>query len=195
MKTPRPTVAVLMGLVLLAAVGLAALRASSPLWASGLFTMAVLAILGSAVVAVASTGIGRATASGFAIACGGYLAVAFGPLAIPHGTPPPPLLASPLLALTERFTQGPEPGMVEEVFVGSGKDPDMLVYPSDREPVFDETPDSQQPSIRVYSRNQVARQHHRIGHTLVALALGACGALLGRAVAFRQGLRREGSSI
>lgn len=52
MRRMRFPIAVLMLVILIAAVGLAALSAPSELWAAGLFSLAILALLGSALGAI-----------------------------------------------------------------------------------------------------------------------------------------------
>jgi hypothetical protein len=81
MRLPRFTIAGLMGLVVVVAVGVAALRFASELWA-GVLLMLTLAVLGAAVLAFHErTGARRAWCRGFALFGWGYLALAMGPWA------------------------------------------------------------------------------------------------------------------
>jgi hypothetical protein len=72
---PRLTIAALIGLVALCAVTFAALRTSSPYWASAMVSLTVLVLLGSVVASV--WGRHRAGWSGFAIFGWGYFRLAF----------------------------------------------------------------------------------------------------------------------
>jgi len=72
---PRLTIAALIGLVALCAVTFAALRTSSPYWASAMVSLTILVLLGSVVASV--WGRHRALWSGFAIFGWGYFLLAF----------------------------------------------------------------------------------------------------------------------
>ena len=72
---PRLTVAALIGLVAFCAASFAALRTSSPYWASAMVSLTVLALLGSVVACV--WGRHRVGWSGFAIFGWGYFILAF----------------------------------------------------------------------------------------------------------------------
>jgi MFS family permease len=76
---PRLTIRFVMGLVQFAAVGVAALRHASELWASLLLTASLLAFGVAALGAVCSRGRRRAACGGFAAFGFGYLALGFGP--------------------------------------------------------------------------------------------------------------------
>src|SRR5438552_3256965 len=69
----------LMGLVGVIAIGIAALRSPSPLWANGLFTLAILACLASVIYAIYSKGRRRAFGVGFAICGWVNLTLSFAP--------------------------------------------------------------------------------------------------------------------
>jgi hypothetical protein len=77
----RLTIRLLMGLVLFVAVGVAALRHASELWASLLLTAALLLFAVAALGAACSRGPRRAACGGFAAFGFGYLALCFGPWA------------------------------------------------------------------------------------------------------------------
>src|SRR5438270_8186539 len=79
MSRPRFSIAGLMFVVLLIAVGVAALRSASQLWAGMIFTL-TLALLGVAVIGVIyRRGARRAFWLGATLFGGGYLIVSFGP--------------------------------------------------------------------------------------------------------------------
>jgi hypothetical protein len=81
MRLPRFTIAGLMGLVVVVAVGVAALRFASELWA-GVLLMLTLGVLGAAVLAFHErTGASRSWWRGFALFGWGYLVLAMGPWA------------------------------------------------------------------------------------------------------------------
>jgi hypothetical protein len=104
---PRPRLPLwgLMALVIYAAAGLAALRGSSVLWASVIFT-ATLAVLCIATLgAMATHGSERAAWSGLAVFGWAYLLAAFGPWPQNRLGPPPPL-AGPLLDQVQDSVHG-----------------------------------------------------------------------------------------
>ena len=74
-RTPRLTMAALIGLVALCAVTFAALRTSSPYWAATMVSLTVLVLLGSVIASI--WGRHRALWSGFAIFGWGYFFLAF----------------------------------------------------------------------------------------------------------------------
>lgn len=79
MKAPRISIATLMGCVLVSAVGIAALRYSSSLWA-GIMLMLTLGLLAIALLGVIyHRGARQAGWAGFLVFAGGYIALAFGP--------------------------------------------------------------------------------------------------------------------
>jgi hypothetical protein len=79
MKPFRVSIAGLMAVVLLVAVGVAALRSASDLWAGALFTLALGVLAIAALGAVSLRGRQRASWAGFAALGWGYLLLAFGP--------------------------------------------------------------------------------------------------------------------
>lgn len=74
-RSPRLTIAALIGLVALFAVTFAALRTSSPYWAAAMVSLTVLVLLGSVTASI--WGRHRARWSGFAIFGWGYFVLAF----------------------------------------------------------------------------------------------------------------------
>src|SRR5262249_29856727 len=153
-------------------VSLAALRSASVLWASALFTIAVVALSTAILGAMATRGRSRLTWAGLAVFGWIYLGIALGPWPFnPDG--PPPLLAVPLL------------DTIQDSIVSDGKTPYM-------------TEDHQGPQDRVMGirgnvgpatgnlmpppppggYKMVSLAHYRqVGHTLGAALFGLIGAL------------------
>ena len=87
----RPTVAGLMGLVLLFGFGFAALRRPTALWASGLFAAALFSMAIAFLRGIATEGRDRAGWLGFAIFGWSYLLLGFAPGYPPEGSIEPDL--------------------------------------------------------------------------------------------------------
>lgn len=98
MHRTQLSLAGLMGIVLFAALGLAALLNASPLWASFSFMFAVALMSTSILGAFACRGKARMTWLGVAVFGWVYLGIVFGPLTNGNGTTIPPL---PTMALYE----------------------------------------------------------------------------------------------
>jgi hypothetical protein len=77
MGTNRFTIAGLMGVVVVAAVGMVGLKEGTALWAGIACTLTLLLLLGAVASATFAKGRGRAAAGGFAIFGLAYLALAF----------------------------------------------------------------------------------------------------------------------
>lgn len=75
----RPTILGLMGLVLVAAVGIAALRAADELWDSAVFTVTLALLATACLGAILGRGRSRAFYAGAALFGIGYGTIAFGP--------------------------------------------------------------------------------------------------------------------
>jgi hypothetical protein len=102
MRLPRFSIAGLMGLVVVVAVGVAALRFANELWA-GVLLLTALGVLGAAVLAFHErTGSRRAWWRGFALFGWGYVALAMGPWASEAVAPHLPTTAG-LVALYARL--------------------------------------------------------------------------------------------
>lgn len=96
MKRFRVSVAGLMGIVVLAAVGFAALRNPTIVWASGLFTLTVVILCSAVLGAIAVRGPARLTWAGVAVFGWVYLGIAFGIGSEGNGATPPPFLIQAL---------------------------------------------------------------------------------------------------
>src|SRR5689334_9877107 len=96
MRLPRYSLAGLMVAVLVAAVGLAALRFATPMWASSVHTVFLGLLLAALLGACLATGRARAGWLGFAVFGWGYLLFGFTSW-FSAGTAPPPLVTASLL--------------------------------------------------------------------------------------------------
>ncbi len=83
---PRISIRSLLGFVIVAAVGLAALRNASDSWAGMMLLLAGAAVHIAVLGAILMRGRERAWWSGFALSCGGYMAAALSPLRPQFGT-------------------------------------------------------------------------------------------------------------
>ena len=96
MRRFRFSVAGLMAVILLLAVGMAALRDPAELWASVIFTAAVTLFAASVIGAMAHRGARRFIWAGLAVFGWAYLVISFGPWP-GNAVGPPPLLPSSIL--------------------------------------------------------------------------------------------------
>lgn len=92
MKRLRLSIGGLMAAVSFIAVGIAALRGNSVLWASATFTIALASCLGALLGSLSGRGAARMAWGGFTLFAGSYLALAFGPLSEANGVTAPPFL-------------------------------------------------------------------------------------------------------
>ena len=99
MTRGRLSISLAMGIVLVVAVGLAALKDPSKFWASAVFTSAVVVLLTSLLGAVARCGKSRMAWFGSVLFGGFYLILSFGPWPWLNndGLRPPPILTTALL--------------------------------------------------------------------------------------------------
>ncbi len=95
MKARRVTIAGLMYLTAISAVGFVALRESTLIWASAVFTLVIATFLAASVVALLARERRRASAIGFCLFGWTTLALALGPLSL-HHRGAPPLVFGPL---------------------------------------------------------------------------------------------------
>lgn len=96
MKLLRVSIAGSMGIVLLAAVGFAALRNPTIVWASVLFTLTVMIFCSAILGAIAVRGPARLTWAGFAVFGWVYLGIAFGIGSESNGATSPPFVTQAL---------------------------------------------------------------------------------------------------
>ena len=111
MRWLRFSVAGLMAIVLLLALGLAALRANSEFWASAIFTAVVILLSASVVGAIVARGLTQSTSTGMAVFGWIYLVIAFGPWA-KDTIGSPPLLTSALLEYLQDYVVSDTPYLV-----------------------------------------------------------------------------------
>jgi hypothetical protein len=178
MKRFHFSVAALMGVVLLLALGMASLRANTAMWASAMFTAAVILFATAIVAALAIRGLGRFTWTGMAVFGWVYLIIAFGPW-IGNATGPPPLLPSSLLDYIQDYvlSNGHQPyvyftesiNQINKQMTFSGN----LVPGAAPPPGGYKTVD-----IRSYLQT---------GHSFGGMLFGIMGALVGRFIAARSG--------
>ena len=94
---PRLSILGLMAVVLFVAVGFAALRSTSALWASAVFTLTVALLSASILGAVARRGDARLPWHGFAVFGWAYLLTTFWLWPEPNGVTAPPYLSKHLI--------------------------------------------------------------------------------------------------
>jgi hypothetical protein len=175
MKHLRLSIAGIMAVVALAGLGFAGLRASTPIWASGLFTAAVFLLSAAVVGSILTKG---ASLTGAAVFGWIYLVVVFGPWS-PNRDGPPSLLTVPLLELAQDKILSREGGAyraTDHLWHGSQ---DLRVQ------LWRGTAPSANPTRTV---DLVC--YRQVGQSLAALIFAAAGAVVGALIAAR---RREES--
>jgi hypothetical protein len=173
MKHLRLSIAGIMMLVALIGVGFAGLRASTPLWAAGLFTAAVALFTAAALGAYATRGLPWA---GLALFGWAYLGVVYGPWPHNHERMPPLLTAVLLDRAQDRFlSQG-----VAGYYASSYRDdePVQWVFRGVLRPGMAPPPGGWK-SVDVACYRQV-------GHSLASLFFGLVGAFVGAIFAARR---------
>ncbi|HWE37149.1 MAG TPA: hypothetical protein VG406_11335 [Isosphaeraceae bacterium] len=192
MLAPRFTIAGLMGLVVVAAVGVAALRFASELWA-GVLLIGTLAMLGAAVLGVVHRrGARRAWWQGFALFGWGYLFVSLGPWAADAVAPHLPTTTA-LDALFERMHPPRKEEARLSAFIsrggGGGAAPAIYAISSAAPVTATVAPataaaSGSAPSMVRFNLSLTTPTpefFHRVGHCLWALLAATLGGLIGRA--------------
>ena len=201
MTAPRFTIAGLMGLVVASAVGVAAVRFASELWA-GVLLLGTLTLLGAAILGILHRrGARRAWWQGFALFGWGYLFAAFGPWAADAIAPHLPTTA----ALDALYAKMHPPGEAEQLTTfttGSTVTNSTTAYaiaalaPAPA-PVPSTIAGSAAPpatfTFRVMLANPTPEFFRRVGHCLWALLFAVLGGLIGRAF-FATADRRDGNA-
>ena len=163
-----------MGVVLLLAVGFAGLPAASPLWASGIFTMAVTVFAGAIVGAAACRGPSRFAWLGFGFFGWTYLLATFWLWPGPNGVTAPPILTKALLDYFQPSSNSRAVMWIDTAAAGE-MSTDSTPMVSTPVPGFVNLATSAPFTGRVVNRHH----YRRIGHTLAAIVFGLLGALLG----------------
>jgi hypothetical protein len=181
MRLPRFTIAGLMGLVVVVAVGVAAMRFASETWA-GVLLMLTLGVLGAAVLAFHErSGPRRSWWRGFALFGWGYVALALGPWASEVVAPQLPTTAG-LDALSARMHPAAKGIDATDTFsLSSSRIISSTVTPNGTTLVAAGTP----PRTLVFTgavANPPPASFSRVGHRLWALLVTCVGGGVGRAL-------------
>ena len=171
MKPLRPTISALMGLVVLAAVGVMGLREGTAFWAAVTVSITMLALLIGSVNALFRRGKSRAGWVGFVLFGWLYLAFHLGPLSSAGLQFPSLMTGWGINELLPRLHPQPE----YEI------DPTVPQPPSAGTPAFDflARPIMRlKPGSHVWEGNDVS--FHQVGHSLSCLFVGAIGMVAAR---------------
>jgi hypothetical protein len=188
MRRLRVPIAGLMLSLLPVAVGLAALRDPSELWASALFTLTILTLLVSVLGTVARRGASRMAFLGFTLFGSSYLILAFGPWpwVNPDGLRPPPLVTRMLLGQIREIKDGPAANWqdIRLEMNWQSSAPLITFDPAD----LTIMPPSSGGAVTPWSLYLVldVSPYKQIAHTMLALVAGALGAIVGRIIAPRE---------
>jgi len=170
----------LMALVLLVAVGFAALRSTSALWASAVFTMTVALLWAAILGAFAGRGRARLTWLGFVVFGWIYLLTTFWLWPEGNGVSAPPYLSKHLLDYFQ-----PTANDASTMTIDPGPRGEMGIEPP---PTISKTiPGTVNLSTTGPFTGRVSNRLHyrRVGHSLTALLFGLIGAGIGRVFAAR----------
>jgi hypothetical protein len=185
----RVPIAGLMLFLLPVAVGLAALRDPSELWASALFSLTILALLVSVLGTVARRGASRIAFLGFTLFGTTYLILAFGPWPWINadGLRPPPLLTRILLDKFRESKVGPAANWAEMRIETDwrGYSQQLTFGPADLTII---PPTTGGPVTVAQSMYLVfdASLYKQIAHSMLTLVAGTLGAIAGRIIAPRE---------
>jgi hypothetical protein len=181
MRLPRFTIAGLMGLVVVVAVGVAALRFASDLWADILLVL-TLGTLGAAVLAFHErTGAKRSWWRGFALFGWGYVALALGPWASESIAPRLPTTMG-LDALYARMHPTDEGGQARgDVTYVLSKRLAAFNASTGAAVAWSATPHTTARTFALWMANATPEFFRRVGHCLWALLVACVGGVVGRA--------------
>jgi hypothetical protein len=188
----RIPIAGLMLAILPLAIGLAALRNPSELWASALFSLAVLALLASALGTVARRGASRMAFLGFTLFGGCYLTWAFGPWVWFNrdGLRPPPLVTGMLLDRIQETQVGPTAdwkGISYGILLSSTRLQQTVRW---ADLANAPAPTGSLSVGSMYVPYDVS-PYKQIAHSMLALLAGALGIFISRIVAPREDSSRQ----
>jgi hypothetical protein len=170
----RFSIAGLMAAVLVLAVGFAALRAASALWASAVFTLTVILFAAAILGAVASRGPSRIAWLGFGVFGWTYLLATFWLWPVPNGVTAPPFLTKALLDLFQ-----PSLNTATVMTIDPGPPGETSIEPPPNVSTIIPGTGNLATTTPFPGRIINLRDYRRIGHMLVAIILGLLGALLG----------------
>jgi hypothetical protein len=169
------------------AVGLAALRDPSELWASSVFSLTVGVLLVSALGTAARRGASRIAFLGFTLFGGSYLVLAFGPSAWinPDGLRPPTLVTRILLDRIRESQLGPAANW-KVISVGISL-PNTVVQIASS-PADLTNPQSSTGPLNIWSLYipYEVSPYKQIAHSMLALVVGTLGAVAGRILVARE---------
>jgi hypothetical protein len=183
----RPSIRILMTFVVVTAVGLASLRSADDLWV-GIWLLTALAAVGVAVLgATIVHGRERAWWAGFALFCGGYLAISVGPwlsdtfeprlgtthlLRYVHSriSPEPELAPGEITALEAEHRNLVSQLQYVRRTTRNANDP-FLVAVAKKIPVLEQR-------LAVAKASPLNRDFRQVGHALFALLAGFVGAVV-----------------
>jgi hypothetical protein len=178
MRQLRISIAGLMGLILVVAVGLAALHHPTRLWSNAAFSLAIGLDFGAVVAAIASEGRARSACSGFAVCGWGYLVLAVFPWF--EANVGPQLITTPWIESGYQWID-PEPGKpmtywdnglgTYNLQLGAGWDEPQPTFFVDKSP------------HRAHFLPAAPYSFFRIAHSLFGIAAGMAGGLLACALA------------
>jgi hypothetical protein len=183
MKT-RPTILGLMAVVLLAAVGVGALREATDWWASGIFTTTLIALAFATLYAVYRRGPRRAFWAAFAAVGWGYIVLTFGPGC--ETTIRPRLVTTRLLdALLPIVHPAPEPTVrlwdsTTGKPVNAGSPVNQVMFSPDGRRI-----------VRAMGRWPNREPFQDIGHSLIAFLLAGIGGVASRSFHAHRDERRK----
>jgi hypothetical protein len=181
MRLPRFTIAGLMGLVVVVAVGVAALRFASELWAS-ILLMLTLGVLGAAVLAFHErAGARRAWWRGFALFGWGYVMLAFGPWASEAIAPHLPTTMWLDASYAKLHPGDSEAGQARRLWEDALRNYIVAVNtPSGANSAVAFSPDGKL-VVSAAPPGPAPEPFLRVGHSLWALLAACVGGLVGRA--------------
>jgi hypothetical protein len=211
MRSAKPTIAALMVVIFIAALGFAALSRPSRLWAAVMFSTATAMLTLALVGALCASGRARAGYLGFAVTGWTYLLLQYGPFfetqVGPYTLPTAILdVAYPIFVPQEVVTPSPAPppgagGMMTGMMLGTGQyiaaggaagppggsGPAGVFTPAS--PLGPTSPLQAWTAIDrgFWGGTSTCGSFYRIGHSLFALVIACVGAIIARRMSRRDG--------
>ena len=175
MGRARVSISGLMVAVLVAAIGLAALRTPTPLSASLIFTMTVVLLATATLQTLAGGGVARRCWTGLAVFGWAYLGIAFGPGSGSNGVTPPPFPTMALYSYFKGMAAGGNITLISPVPQGEDLPETYSLDPKVR---------ASAPTLVVLNLMDCKRMLHSLG----AVFFGLLGAAIGRLLAPSSGM-------